>query len=118
PVAAFTTDADTTMWQQLGIAPSSSLNLSPAAQAAAMTSGSTHAGQPHPATQLVAATMTKAGKEGIADTMTLQLDPPELGTVNIRLEFGKDKSVKAHLTVEKAETYLMLQRDGLALERA
>lgn len=118
PVAAFTVDNDTTMWQQLGVAPSSSLNLSPAAQAAAMTSGQTQAGQPHPATQLVAATMTRAGKEGVADTMTLQLDPPELGTVNIRLEFGKDKTVKAHLTVEKAETYLMLQRDGMALERA
>lgn len=118
PVAAFTADADTTMWQQLGIAPTSSSSLSPAGQAAAMTAGNTQAGQPHPATQLVAATMTRAGKEGVSDTMTLQLDPPELGSVNIRLEFGKDKSVKAHLTVEKTETYLMLQRDGLMLERA
>lgn len=120
PVSLFSSEGEVTLWQQAGFAPASStsLNLSPAAQAAAITSGNTQAGQAHPATQLVAASMTRAGKEGVSDTMTLQLDPPELGSVNVRLEFGKDKSVKAHLVVEKPETYMMLQRDGLALERA
>jgi hypothetical protein len=120
PVSLFSSESETTLWQQAGMAPSAStsLNLSPAAQAASMTSGNTHAGQTHPASQLVAATLTRAGKEGVSDTMTLQLDPPELGSVNVRIEFGKDKSVKAHLLVEKPETYMMLQRDGLALERA
>ena len=118
PVSMFTSDVNAAAWEQIGLAPSSSLNLGPAAQAATMTANNAQAGQPHPATQLVAATMTKAGKEGVSDTMTLRLDPPELGSVNIRLEFGKDKMVKAHLTVEKPETYLMLQRDGLMLERA
>lgn len=118
PLNAISADSDPVLWQQLGLTPTSSLNLGPVAQAAAMTAGNTLAGQSHPATQMVAATMTRAGKEGMSDTMTLRLDPPELGSVNIRLEFGKDKMVKAHLTVEKPETYLMLQRDGLALERA
>ncbi len=118
PATMFSADSDVTMWQQMGVSASPTLNLGPAAQAATMTASNTQAGQPHPATQLVAATMTKAGKEGVADTMTLRLDPPELGSVNIRLEFGKDKSVKAHLTVDKPETYMMLQRDGLMLERA
>lgn len=77
-----------------------------------------HAGQTHPATQTVAAHMSKAAQKGEGRSITLQLDPPELGRVEVRMEFGKDKSVKAHLVVEKPETYLMLQRDAAALERA
>ncbi len=76
------------------------------------------AGQPHPATQMVAAHVSKAAHNGETKNITLKLDPPELGRVDVRLEFGKDKSVKAHLIVEKQETLLMLQRDASALERA
>lgn len=87
-------------------------------QAAHAVSSSTQAGQMHPATQTVSAHLTKAASNGDGRRMTLQLDPPELGRVEVRLEFGKDKSVKAHLIIEKPETYLMLQRDSVALDRA
>ncbi|MCB1530678.1 MAG: flagellar hook-length control protein FliK [Rhodospirillales bacterium] len=94
------------------------LPLSPAAQAAHAATSVPQAGQPHPAAQMVALTLTKAGKEGSAKTMTIQLDPPELGRVNVRLEFGHENSVRAHLLVEKPETYLMLQRDSALLNQA
>lgn len=94
------------------------LPITSAAQAAHATTAIQQAGQTHPATQLVSAQLTKAAQDGVPKTMTIQMDPPELGRVDIRLEFGDKKSVKAHLIVEKAETYHMLQRDSAFLDRA
>ena len=76
------------------------------------------AGQTHPGTSMVAAQITKAAQNGDTRNIILQLDPPELGRVEIRMEFGSDNQVKAHLLVEKPETYLMLQRDSAALDHA
>ncbi len=73
---------------------------------------------PHPATQMIAVSMTRAGVKGGDQTMRIQLDPPELGRVEIQMTVGKDKSVKAHLIAEKPETLGMLQRDATLLERA
>lgn len=88
-------------------------------QAAHLTSTSTQsAGQSHPATATVAAQITKSAQSGNTHNITLQLDPAELGRVEVRLEFGAENQVKAHLVVEKPETYQMLQRDAAALERA
>ena len=111
-------DADNAVFQPYGYNATPSLGLGTTAQAANMISSPTVAGQNHPATQLVAATLTKAGKGGEDSTINLRLDPPELGNVSVRLQFGKDKTVKAHVTVEKPETYMMLQREGHSLERA
>lgn len=94
------------------------LPLSSMAQAVHASTSIPQAGHAHPATQTVALTLTKAGKEGAAKTMTIQLDPPELGRVDVKLEFGPDNSVRAHLLVEKPETYLMLQRDSALLNQA
>lgn len=76
------------------------------------------ASQPHPATQVVAATISKAAANGETKNITLQLEPPELGRVEVRMSFSKDKTVKAIVVAEKPETHLMLQRDGHLLERA
>lgn len=73
---------------------------------------------PHPAVQMVAATLQKATTQGENKTLTLQLDPPELGKVEVRLTFEKDKSVKALMISEKPETHALLQRDSHFLERA
>lgn len=89
-----------------------------AAQAANVITTSATAGQPHPAANMVAATMIKSARAGDEQTIRLRLDPPELGNVGIRLQFSKDKTVKAHIVAEKAETYMMLQKDSQALERA
>lgn len=118
PAGAFAADTDAQIYQQFGIAPASGLSFGTTAQAASLVSSPALAGQAHPASQMVAATMMKAGKNGDDNIMTLRLDPPELGNVSIRLQFGKDKTVKAVITAEKAETYMMLQRDSHALERA
>ena len=117
PISFFGDNVDSALYQPYGMAASPALNFGSTAQSANLVSAPVLAGQAHPATQLVAASMTKAGKDGL-DTITLRLDPPELGNVNVRLQFGKDKAVKAVVTVEKPETFLMLQREAHNLERA
>ena len=63
-------------------------------------------------------TLNKMASGGNTSEMTIQMDPPELGRVLAKLQFGKDKTVKAVLMVEKPETYTMLIRDAASLERA
>ncbi len=118
PASAFSADSEAALYQQFGLTTSSALSFGTTAQAANLIASSATAGQAHPATQMVAATLMKAGKNGDDNIMTLRLDPPELGNVSVRLQFGKDKMVKAVITAEKPETYMMLQRDSHALERA
>lgn len=77
-----------------------------------------NAGQSIGPSQMVALTMQKQAAGSENKQFKLQLDPPELGRVEVRMEFAKDKSVKAHMIVEKPETLAMLQRDGHNLERA
>lgn len=89
--------------------PSSLTNLVTQAQSAT---------QPHPATQAVAATLTRAAQGGEDKTLKLQLDPPELGRIEVHMQFSKDKTLKAHMVIEKPETMLMMQRDSQVLERA
>ena len=50
------------------------------------------------------------------EQMTLQLEPADLGKIEINLKFAKDGVMKAHLVLEKKETLGMLQRDANALE--
>ena len=76
------------------------------------------AAHPHPATQMVAATLTKGGKGGLDTNISLRLDPPGLGRVEVEMTFAKDKTMKAVVIAEKPETYMMLQRDAQVLERA
>lgn len=94
------------------------LPITQAAQAAHAATSIAQAGQTHPATQLVMTTLSKMAKDGGTNEMTIQMDPPELGRVLAKLQFGKDKTVKAVLMVEKPETYTMLIRDAASLERA
>lgn len=83
-----------------------------------VTTQARQAGLPHPGTALVAASFGKAANNPGNQVVTLRLDPPELGKVEIRMEFGPDKSVKALVVSEKPEAHLMLQRDAQVLERA
>lgn len=77
-----------------------------------------HATTAHPTTQTVAATLQKAAGSGESKSFTLKLDPPELGRLDVEMEFSDDKTMKARLVIEKPETYMMLQRDAHVLERA
>lgn len=76
------------------------------------------AGSSLPAVQMIAISMQKAVSDGQNKNLILQLDPPELGRVEVRLSFGKDKAVKAVVATERPETLSMLQRDSHVLERA
>jgi len=48
----------------------------------------------------------------------IRLDPPELGRIDVRMEIDNSGNVTARLTVEKAETLDLMQRDQRTLERA
>lgn len=96
-----------------------SLNITGSAQLTSMVSHIQQAGMPHPATQMVASVIAKNAAGGESRNITIQLDPPDLGKVSVRMEFHKDgNTMKAVLIAEKPETYLMLQRDAHVLERA
>lgn len=51
------------------------------------------------------------------DTFTMQLEPADLGALEVRMSFGKDGKVSAKLIAEKPETLSLLQRDSMHLER-
>jgi flagellar hook-length control protein FliK len=75
----------------------------------------------HPATQMVAAMIEKAaqsGSEKAQQELSIQLDPPELGRVQVHLSYEKGEAMKVHLTTEKQETLSLLQRDSHALKAA
>lgn len=48
----------------------------------------------------------------------IQLDPPEMGRIDVKMDLDGNGGVHARLTVERAETLDLLQRDHRALERA
>lgn len=120
PTTMFGLESDAAIFQQYGIQPTAALSLGHTAQSANLIATPATAGQAHPATNMVAAHIVKFANNSTNgdQTMQIRLDPPELGNVNVRLQIGKDKAIKAHIVVEKPETYLMLQRDAHSLERA
>lgn len=113
----FTTAGDTaTIYDDLVIgAASTTPSLAGGLTSLAVQAG--HASLPHPATQAVAFTIQKSIADGQNKTIALELDPPELGRLEIRMTFNKDKTMKAHVIAEKPETYMMLQRDSDTLQR-
>ena len=84
----------------------------------ALVSQAQSAAQSHPATHMIAASMSKAGVLGQDTNINLRLDPPDLGRINVEMKFSADKKIKAIVTAEKPETFMMLQRDAQVLERA
>ena len=73
----------------------------------------------HPATQMVAAMLEKsAEKSDKKQTLTIQLDPPELGRVQVQLSYEKGEAMKVHLLAETKDTLTLLQRDSHALRSA
>lgn len=106
-------------WGQDGLAQSSTPTLyHHQLHTAHITAGLHKAGQVHPATQMVSATIQKAAQSGDTRNMTLHLDPPDLGRVDVRIEVSKDNMIKAHMIVEKPETLVLLQKDSSLLDKA
>ncbi|MEO1199927.1 MAG: flagellar hook-length control protein FliK [Pseudomonadota bacterium] len=95
--------------------------MDPAAQARAMTA---QAGQTNAAAtgaqvpiETLAVTIYREAQNG-QRRFEIQLDPPELGRIDVRLEMGRDGRVQTHLMVERPETLDQLVRDARQLERA
>lgn len=72
---------------------------------------------PGAAAEQVKVKLVKAAEGGL-DKIRIQLNPSELGKVDVRLEFGSDGGVRGVVTVEKPETLQLLQRDARQLEQA
>jgi flagellar hook-length control protein FliK len=70
-----------------------------------------------PPSEQVAVQIVKSAKLG-TDKIRIQLSPEDLGRVEIKLEMGKDASVKAVISADKPETAEWLARDAKQLERA
>lgn len=117
-LTGFGWDSDTLFTMGLSSPGAASYQTAGAADLVNPTLHARHASQGHPGTSLVAASLTKTAGAGENKGITLQLDPPELGRIEIRMEFGKDRTLKATIISEKPEAHMMLQRDAQTLERA
>ena len=67
--------------------------------------------------QSLAARIAARQSDG-ARVFDIRMDPPELGRVEVRLEVGADRGVRAHLMAERPDTLAELQRYARDLERA
>jgi flagellar hook-length control protein FliK len=65
----------------------------------------------------IAMHIAKAAQDGMSK-VSVRLDPPELGRVDIKLEVGHDGRVQAVVSADRQETLDMLQRDARDLARA
>jgi flagellar hook-length control protein FliK len=71
---------------------------------------------PHPATRQVVLQITR-GLDQDRTEIRIRLDPPELGEVDIQLDF-RDLRLTASISAERSDTLDLLQRDSRALARA
>jgi flagellar hook-length control protein FliK len=78
--------------------------------------------QSHPATQMVAMSLSKfaqkSGDAGESQKYRLQLDPPEMGRLDIEMDFIEGGRMKAVIAADKPETLAFLQRDMNSLLKA
>jgi flagellar hook-length control protein FliK len=65
----------------------------------------------------IAVEIATRGAEG-KRRFEIRLDPPDLGRIDVRLDFGRDGQVTSRLVVERVETLDLLRRDAHTLEQA
>jgi hypothetical protein len=95
------------------------MTLSPTAAMTNLITAAPQAIYAHPATQQVAAAMVKSSTSASSTELSIMLDPAELGKISVKLEFSKyDKAVKAVVSADKPETFLMLSRDSNVLQQS
>lgn len=76
-----------------------------------------HASALVPPGEQVAVHVKKAVAEG-SDTISIKLDPGNLGRVEVTLEVSQDGRLLAVIAADKPETLQMLQKDAAALEQS
>lgn len=67
-------------------------------------------------TQMIALQIQRNTNAGV-NTFTMQLEPAELGRLEVRMKFGRDGGIRAHMIADKPETLSMLQQDSAQLHR-
>ncbi len=67
-------------------------------------------------TQMVALQIQRNAAAKV-DTFTMQLEPMNLGRLEIKMKFTRDGALKAQMTADKPETLSMLQKDAPQLQR-
>ncbi len=73
--------------------------------------------QAAPAAAQIAVHIVRAMADGVS-RFSVQLQPAELGRVEVKMEIGRDGTVRAIVTADRQETVDQLSRDSRALERA
>lgn len=86
------------------------------AGAAASGNASASAAAPPPSDQV--AVEIRKGIAAGKDSITIKLNPAELGKIDVKMEINDDGTLRATIAVEKSETLDLLQRDSRGLERA
>ena len=76
-----------------------------------------HYAQAPTATKATVLNMTK-GADNSIERVSMQLEPADLGRIDIELKMAKDGSLKAAISTDKIETLNSLQRDSGALQKA
>lgn len=92
--------------------------LSPSSPSTPLSSGILHyANARVPVPEQVQVAVKQATKEGM-DRILIQLQPEELGRIDVRLDMHADGRAHIVFTVDKADTFEQLQRDARFLEKA
>lgn len=71
----------------------------------------------HPAIAQVAVPVARAAQDGV-ERITIKLQPPELGRIDVKIEVGADGRLQAVFAAERPATVDILQREVRELERA
>lgn len=71
-----------------------------------------------PAAQIAPALISVAQSAGGTQRLTIRLDPPELGTVQIRVEHAANAPMQVEINVQRPETLTLLMRDQPHLQHA
>jgi len=101
-----------------GAVPVQQAQTSAAARAAAKTAAAAKPNvPPQVLTDQVAVNINRAAGQGL-DRITIQMRPPELGRVDVKMEVAQDGRLTAVISVERQETYDMLRGDSRALAQA
>jgi flagellar hook-length control protein FliK len=74
--------------------------------------------EPSRAAQIATVHLERAAASRSTDALTIQLEPVDLGKIEVRLDFGSEGRVQASIVAENTETLDLLQRDSRSLERA
>jgi len=85
-------------------------------EAAAASAASPRAASP--TAQIAPAVMQMGHAPDGAQRLTVRLEPPELGHVQVRIDRPSEAPARVEITVEKAETLTLLLRDQPQLQRA